>query len=709
MSHEPSSLRSRVWAALILCGTLYAALSLSSTEHVTLSEPLVMSPAMQTSPGDFVDGNFVANTSCARGVSIDGHCYCPMGWYGRRCDKLVSEWAVRFGLPSKLGKPSNWNAFLSPQFKMRYQLAAAALKRCRRILEIGAYKTPITEFVDGPNLEVVTAIDPNLRARYVRTVTSAFGHGPIVKRRLAYTINDYDFQELKEDCLVYIGLPDPSHISPQDLRRIEGSIASKKVVVLEMAKNFGERTIANMQSVIDRSNRDLKVRACVDLNFGVPGNVFELANNRTNSAFTKRRLCYFATDAAASEITAVTPDPEAEVEVGTPAFVFDNVPRQAKAGGVLVKSTAATASSWVQVRYDMLLAAMKRSISDVPSARRMVSLSNNGHGHGLLVFAKAAVEAGFDVLGVDSVADAWAIREEGGARLQDQGPEGWRPFEGGDRSGRAQDATKDCHWRLRVANLQILSQPVESEMVGVVMARAAVVIEDIPGLVQLCTAARKVWNSEARQSFRAVRIHAADSALDSHSRLLQVVANCTERGSPLLAVEAVTGPAHAFDVVKDIAKKLQVGGGKVLCNVRDEQPEARAPLGDVISIGGCVLRFKVCGAGGLDTTPALRWFGRVTRLLDSRGADSNSRHAVVSVGVSPSAMPMTVAIQGRVYHVHGRQHAGVIIDISSAVAEGRSIAPGDLVVLLPNEPADISPSIPRIVFNRTDRFECGSH
>ena len=52
-----------------------------------------------------------------------------------------------------------WNYLTSEPFQMRYLLAAGLLRKFKNILEIGSYKTPIFQFIDDTDKNILT-LDP---------------------------------------------------------------------------------------------------------------------------------------------------------------------------------------------------------------------------------------------------------------------------------------------------------------------------------------------------------------------------------------------------------------------------------------------------------------------------------------------------------------------------------------------------------------------
>ncbi len=54
----------------------------------------------------------------------------------------------------------NWPYLETEPFKLRYALAAYLLRDCPEIIEIGGYKTPITNFIEAPKR--ITVLDPKV-------------------------------------------------------------------------------------------------------------------------------------------------------------------------------------------------------------------------------------------------------------------------------------------------------------------------------------------------------------------------------------------------------------------------------------------------------------------------------------------------------------------------------------------------------------------
>ena len=93
-----------------------------------------------------------------------------------------------------------WKYLESKPFRERYIFVAQHLKDCKNILEVGGYKTPITNFLKGKH-NSVTVIDP-----LTKPYSSDKLNGEKCKvRHLAIKIQDYKLRD-DEDCFVFLGM-----------------------------------------------------------------------------------------------------------------------------------------------------------------------------------------------------------------------------------------------------------------------------------------------------------------------------------------------------------------------------------------------------------------------------------------------------------------------------------------------------------------------
>jgi hypothetical protein len=63
--------------------------------------------------------------------------------------------------PAALAAPREWNYLATPAFQTRYVLAAHHMAGCADVVEIGGYRTPITNFLAGPHRSVLV-LDPRI-------------------------------------------------------------------------------------------------------------------------------------------------------------------------------------------------------------------------------------------------------------------------------------------------------------------------------------------------------------------------------------------------------------------------------------------------------------------------------------------------------------------------------------------------------------------
>lgn len=714
----------------------------------------------------------VKNSSiCVNGVEVGTHCYCKNGWCGRGCNISKKEWSVFAGLPLIDGAVSNWNGFVSLPFKMRYETTGALLRRCRRIIEVGAYKTPFTEFANGPNLEYVTAIDPNVRARYVRNVqASVRGAGPVIRRQLAYRIKDYDFHELEEDCFVYIGLPDFSHIARDELAQLKEAMLSKRIVILEFGTQFkvGKHLFSLAEQLVV-SNPLLKRRMCMRFNFDIPGNTFPLMNKRTHKPFKERQLCVFTTDDAVNDLSMVTPDLEDEVPDGADPVILDDSPvgfvasgpdvirsgvvlREQQPDAVIESNVVGPITTWVQVDYAKLLSNMKFCFAsnNDSTVKKIAVIRGNGYGHGTLTAAQAAVEAGFTAIGVDNVEEALAVRERGGVRLREQLLYAWRPFEGGDLSGSFADAGLDCGYKLRSVDIHVLSQPPLAAMAMCVSARTTVYLENIEGGRALCAATRQLASAEAFAYFRPTKVHImilsnkqvregtrfAVQIAEEMARCVLKPSEVESTGNPrLITIEGLSSRQGSMPALRQAANDIREATGirirALYAHNSEEVPRYvhNPPVdsGTVARVGGCLFGWEPKLP---QLQNALQWLTRVSAVKVANPGDTfadgdtvlrSSMHvALIPVGSFLGSRVRHVSIHGVLCHVmgSGNSMSPALVNIEPLVSKSIAVHVGDLVTLRdavrpgdgplgsPVNPAEISGVIPRVVVGVPKNYWC---
>ena len=94
----------------------------------------------------------------------------------------------------------HWSYLKNSALKTRYAITAWLLRKSKRIIEIGGYKTPITEFVHGKNT-YVEVIDPKISSKKPKSGSQ--------KTRLIYhkcDFSDWNNKTAKPFDLVFLGL-----------------------------------------------------------------------------------------------------------------------------------------------------------------------------------------------------------------------------------------------------------------------------------------------------------------------------------------------------------------------------------------------------------------------------------------------------------------------------------------------------------------------
>jgi len=93
-----------------------------------------------------------------------------------------------------------WKYLESKSFQERYIFAAKYLKNCKNILEVGGYKTPITNFLQG-NHKSVTVVDPLIDPYSNNKLNGK----PCITKHLPIKIQDYKLKG-DEDGFIALGL-----------------------------------------------------------------------------------------------------------------------------------------------------------------------------------------------------------------------------------------------------------------------------------------------------------------------------------------------------------------------------------------------------------------------------------------------------------------------------------------------------------------------
>lgn len=122
-----------------------------------------------------------------------------------------------------------WKYLESDPFKARQILAAHHLKDCKNILEVGGYKTPITQFLQGYH-ESVTVVDPLAKPYSCDTLNGK--HCEV--RHLPIKIEEHK-PKGNEDGFLFLGMEE---ISQDASARIIDIMKKCKVNILEFAPSW---------------------------------------------------------------------------------------------------------------------------------------------------------------------------------------------------------------------------------------------------------------------------------------------------------------------------------------------------------------------------------------------------------------------------------------------------------------------------------------
>ena len=139
-----------------------------------------------------------------------------------------------------------WKYLYSEPFKTRYVLSAYFLKECEEIIEIGGFKTPITDFVGGKKTIVV---DPLIEP--IHTETS---------QHLAITFDNYGVLMLGLDVI----MPE------EGWTKLYKLISGSSITVLETPLDYAP-SLVQLNSILRNTNKKTKISFMLDLtgnNFG---------------------------------------------------------------------------------------------------------------------------------------------------------------------------------------------------------------------------------------------------------------------------------------------------------------------------------------------------------------------------------------------------------------------------------------------------------
>ena len=250
---------------IILYGSMYPQYDSRKMYMLTRGASLWPKTENPRHPQKAGDGNSTAcNKSCVYGSCYerlktqqnapDAVCCCDAEHWGRTCTDTNEEWAQIAQLDHhKMSASSSnqtddfWWYLSTPPYKMRYVLAAKLLAAlgCKHVLEIGGFKTPISEFLDGTSVLTSTTVDPLVEPYQSDQIGSRTGQ----VLHLRTTIQEYSLRG-DEDAYVYLGVAPEWSTLIRDFPAIQESL---KVIILEGAKFGPIRSLISRLGLILRS------------------------------------------------------------------------------------------------------------------------------------------------------------------------------------------------------------------------------------------------------------------------------------------------------------------------------------------------------------------------------------------------------------------------------------------------------------------------
>jgi hypothetical protein len=163
-----------------------------------------------------------------------------------------------------------WKYLYSEPFKTRYVLAADFLKNCDEIIEIGGYKTPISDFVENKKIIV---IDPIIEFKQEKDVT----HLPILFQK-------WDRKVCTDNYGVLILGLDLLGMKEVDWQNLYDLIDKSKVTVLEFSIDYLESK-EQFEKILKNVNKHIKMTLTLDLS----ENTYDLTNSWPPR--TDRKIC----------------------------------------------------------------------------------------------------------------------------------------------------------------------------------------------------------------------------------------------------------------------------------------------------------------------------------------------------------------------------------------------------------------------------------
>ena len=141
-----------------------------------------------------------------------------------------------------------WKYLWTEPFKARYAVAAYFLKDCPFILEIGGYKTPISDFVCNKTVHVV---DPRTDKKHEGNIH----HFPIM-------LKEYPHTPPQPYGLVILGLE--LHLYEEEWQRIFDLVRNAATVVIETPIEH-PTSVDQFNKILQNTNRPIKHTIKLDL------------------------------------------------------------------------------------------------------------------------------------------------------------------------------------------------------------------------------------------------------------------------------------------------------------------------------------------------------------------------------------------------------------------------------------------------------------
>lgn len=154
-----------------------------------------------------------------------------------------------------------WEYLYSEPFKARYAIAAYYLRDCETIIEIGGYKTPISDFVEGKK---VIVIDPRVDLKLTDLVT-----------QLPITFQEWtDSSSIKgEFGLLILGF-ELNNMSPSDWKRFYDLVDDSKRVLIGIPKNY-QPSIVQLNQIL----ANVKKKQVMKIHLDFTENTYDLSSN----------------------------------------------------------------------------------------------------------------------------------------------------------------------------------------------------------------------------------------------------------------------------------------------------------------------------------------------------------------------------------------------------------------------------------------------